>query len=168
MRAGRVRGSAPGSVRTPIIAGGVATEATSRRWAVAGTGHRRAALALALLLGVSAGSVALGACSGGSDVKVEGTHVEAPDLASITGTVVDGQGWQVRITVTSGARTFETTATNEGDYIVRDVPVGNVTLSWTATNRSAGGSGASVGDARRDGTLKVDLTSGSNHVDIQL
>jgi hypothetical protein len=147
----------------------VATEATSRRWAVAGTGHRRAALALALLLGVSAGSVALAACSsGGGDVQVQGTSVEAPNIASITGTVVDGQGWQVRIVVTSGARTFETTATNAGDYIVRDVPVGNVTLAWTATNRSPGGGGASVGDARRDGTLRVDLTTGSNHVDIQL
>ena len=145
----------------------MATEATSRRWAVAGTGHRRAALALALLLGVSAGSVALGACSGG-DVKVKGTHVEAPDLASITGTVVDGQGWEVRIVVTSGPRTFETTATDAGDYIVRDVPVGNVTLAWTATNRAAEVGSTSVGSARRDGSLKVDLTAGSNHVDIQL
>ena len=158
---------------TPIIAGGVATEATSTRggarWGRLASRHRRAALGLALLLGVWAGSVALGGCSGGSGaVRVEGTKVDAPPVASITGSVVDGEGWDVTIVVTSGTRRYTTTASEAGRYALRDVPVGTVTLQWTATNRAAGQGGASVGDARRDGTLQVDLTSGTNHVDIQL
>ena len=113
--------------------------------------------------------IALGGCSGGGDVKVEGTTSRPPNLASVTGTVVDGQGWQVRIMVTPGARTFETTATDERELHVRDVPVGNGDPDVDRDQRLRGrASGASVGDARRDGTLKVDLTPGSNHVDIQL
>jgi hypothetical protein len=154
----------------PIIAGGVATEAKSRRGPVAGKLHRRAALGLTLVLGVSAGSVALTACSGGGDVKVEGTSVEAPNLASVTGTVVDGQGWQVRVIVTSGTRSFQTTAGADGSYTIRDVPVGKATVAWTATTAASGGapSDASLGNARRDGQLQIGLTPGANRVDIQL
>jgi hypothetical protein len=119
-------------------------------------------------MGVSAGSVALSACSGNGNVKVEGTSVEAPDLASISGTVVDGQGWTVHIVVTSGTQHFQTTATAGGGYTIHDVPVGTATVAWSATSRDGGASGASVGDARRDGELQVSLTSGANQVDIQL
>jgi hypothetical protein len=128
------------------------------------------ALGLALALGVSAGSCALAGCasSGATDVQVEGTRVDAPDAATLSGTVVDGEGWDVQIVLTSGARHFTTTATANGGYTFRGIPSGTATLQWTATARSSGGGGASVGDARRDGTLRVDLTSGSNHVDIQL
>jgi hypothetical protein len=151
------------------MAGGVATEAKSRRGPVAGKLHRRAALGLTLVLGVSAGSVALAACSSGGDVNVEGTSVDAPDLASVTGTVVDGQGWQVRVVVTSGTRSFQTTAAADGSYTIRDVPVGEATVAWTATTASGTApSDASLGDARRDGQLQVGLTAGANRVDIQL
>jgi hypothetical protein len=137
---------------------------------VAGSRYRRAALGLALAIGVSAGSVAVAGCtsSGASDVPVEGTRVDAPDAASLNGSVVDGQGWDVQIVLTSGTRHFTTTASANGDYTFRGVPTGTATLQWTATARASGGGGASVGDARRDGTLRVDLTPGANHADIQL
>jgi hypothetical protein len=146
----------------------VATEATSRRGPVAGALHRWAALGLTLLLGVPAGTVALSACSGNSDVKVEGTSVEAPDVASISGTVVDAQGWNVQIVVTAGTQHFQTTATPDGAYTIRDVQIGTATLAWSATSRDGSAGGASVAAARRDGELQVGLTTGANHVDIQL
>src|SRR5690348_12147169 len=148
------RGSAVVRQPAPIIAGGVGTEATSTRGAADRTRlcsrHRRVALELALVLGVSAGPVALAGCtsSGASDVQVEGTKVDAPDVASLSGTVVDGEGWDVQIVVTSGSRHFTTTASGTGDYSFRGVPLGTATLQWTATTRASGSGGASVGDAR--------------------
>jgi len=124
------------------------------------------------VLGLAAGSTALGACSGSGTgtgtVKVEGTSVDAPAVASIKGTVFDGAGWTVQIVVTSGARRFTTTATDAGDYVLRDVPVGTATVQWTATTRGSASTDASVGNARRDGSLEVDHTAGTNQVDIQL
>jgi hypothetical protein len=119
---------------------------------------------------MAAGPIALAGCanSGASDVQVEGTAVDAPDAATLSGTVVDGQGWTVQIVMTSGSRHFTTTASATGEYTFRGVPAGAATLQWTATTRSGSSGGATVGDARRDGTLRVDLTAGANHVDIQL
>jgi hypothetical protein len=118
---------------------------------------------------VSAGSVALASCSGGGTAEVKGTSVEAPDLASVTGTVADAQGWQVRVVITSGTRSFQTTAADDGSYTIRDVPVGQATVAWTATTTGgSGAAGTSLGDARRDGQLEVGLTAGANRVDIQL
>ena len=84
------------------------------------------------------------------------------------GTVVDGSGWRVEIVVSIEKRTYRTTAAADGTYEVVDVPSGHATVAWSATSTTAGSSGPTVGEARRDGSLGVDLTAGKNHVDIQL
>ena len=107
---------------------------------------------------------------GGSEpgTRVEGARVDRPGLASLTGTVVDGSGWRVQIVVSVGDRSYRTTAAADGSYSLVDVPPGHATVAWSATG-SGGGTGVpTVGEARRDGSLGVDLTAGANHVDIQL
>ncbi len=53
-------------------------------------------------------------------------------------------------------------------YDVVDVPVGPRDGGVERDQPTAGSSGPTVGEARRDGSLGVDLTAGKNHVDIQL